>query len=53
MEKTILKSNFRAAGGLGIVFIALGITMQNYGLMGVGLAFLIMGLIKKKKAART
>lgn len=52
MDKSTFKSNYRAAAGLGIVFLAVGVAMQNYGLMGVGLAFFIMGLLKKKKAEK-
>lgn len=52
MAKSNFTSNYRAAAGLGIVFIATGIAMQNYGLMGVGLAFFIMGLLKKNKVEK-
>ncbi len=53
MEKFPTKSHYRAAAGFGITLIAVGVATKNYGLMGAGLVFLIIGLVKRKKAEKT
>lgn len=53
MEKFPRKSRFRAVAGFGIILIAVGVATKSYGLMGAGLAFLIFGLLKKRKVERT
>ena len=41
--------NYRALFILGIVFLPLGISTENYAFTGVGALFMIIGLANKKK----
>lgn len=41
--------NYRALFILGIVFMPLGISTENYGFTGVGVLFMIISLVNKKK----
>lgn len=53
MESFSTESHYRAAAGFGIILIAVGVATKNYGLMGAGVVFLIIGLIKRRKAEKT
>lgn len=53
MKNFPTKSHYRAAAGFGIILIAVGVATKNYGLMGAGLVFLVIGLVKRRKAEKT